>query len=139
MPGSLARWSFGEILTLFLLLLFLVLVAWWRIGIWLHARVTPEEWERRRRAAVHARGKMGEARITEVREHLVFYSYEVRGVEYIASQDLSALTALLPPDPAVVNGMVYMKYDPRNPANSIVLCEEWSGMRDLRSVSQRAH
>jgi len=22
-----------------------------------------------------------------------------------------------------------MKYDPRNPANSIVLCEQWSGLR----------
>ena len=30
---------------------------------------------------------MGDATLIEVRENLVFYSYDVRGVEYTASQD----------------------------------------------------
>ena len=40
-----------------------------------------------------------------------------------------ALRALLPSDPTAVNGVVVVKYDPRNPANSMVLCEQWSGLR----------
>jgi hypothetical protein len=59
---------------------------------------------------------------------LIHYQYELRGVAYFASQDVSALRGLLPEDPARLAGPVNVKYDPRNPANSIVLCEEWSGL-----------
>jgi len=50
-------------------------------------------------------------------------------VEYTASQDVSALRELLPDDPSVVNGVVFVKYDSRNPANSMILSEDWSGLR----------
>ena len=79
---------------------------------------------------------MGDATLLEVRDHLVFYSYDVRGVEYTASQDISALRGLLPSDPSAVNGVVYVKYDPRNPANSMILSEDWSGLRNLRCTAQ---
>ncbi len=61
---------------------------------------------------------------------LIAYSYSVAGVTYEASQDLSALQQLLPPDVMTIVGPVSVKFDPRNPANSIVLCEEWSGLRN---------
>jgi hypothetical protein len=96
---------------------------------WKRSRPSPQELERRRRLALHARGKMGDATLVEMRENLVFYSYDVRGVEYIASQDVSALLDLIPHDATVVNGVVFVKYDPRNPANSMILCEQWSGIR----------
>ena len=35
----------------------------------------------------------------------------------------------LPEDPDRLIGPVYMKYTPRNPANSIIVCEQWSGLR----------
>jgi hypothetical protein len=57
------------------------------------------------------------------------YSYTVRGVEYLATQDLSALVDVLPAPAATLIGPATVKYTPRNPANSIVICEEWSGLR----------
>jgi hypothetical protein len=94
---------------------------------WKASRITPEERERRRRATLVAGGKMGDATLTEVREQFIFYAYLVRGVEYTASQDVSALRERVPMDLSTVNA-VSVRYDPRNPANSIVVAEEWSGL-----------
>jgi len=100
-------------------------------GAWIFTRNrrSPEERERRRRALVQRRGRMGEAMITDVRDQVLYYTYEVRGVEYIASQDVTALPGCLPANPALVIGHAGLKYHPKNPANSIVVCEEWSGLR----------
>jgi hypothetical protein len=95
---------------------------------WKASRVTPEERERRRRAVLAATGKMGDAMLVEFRDNNLFYSYLVRGVEYTASQEVSSLTDRLPDDLSSV-GSVSVKYDPRNPANSIVVAEQWSGLR----------
>ncbi len=101
----------------------------WGYRAWQLSRITPEERERRRRSTLVAHGKMGDATITEFRGELLFYSYSVRGVEYIASQDLTHLKDYLPADPLVLIGSVSVRYDAKNPANSIVLAEEWSGLR----------
>jgi hypothetical protein len=127
-----AHISSGAIVGVCLVAVLLALGAWLGIAIWKRSHISPEEVERRRRATLHASGKMGDATLVEVRGNHVFYSYDVRGVEYIASQDVSALRAMLPADPSAVNGVVYMKYDPRNPANSMILSEQWSGLRNLR-------
>jgi len=75
-----------------------------------------------------ARGKMGDATLVEIRDDLIFFSYSVRGVAYTASQDVSALRDHLPRDFSDLIA-VAVKYLPQNPANSIVLAEEWSGLR----------
>ena len=98
---------------------------------WQFRRVTPEERERRRRAYLAASGKMGDAALVEIHDHLVFYTYAVRGVEYTASQDVSKLVEKIPPDLSNVPS-VSVKYDPKNPANSIILAEEWSGLYGSR-------
>ena len=95
---------------------------------WKRSRITPEERERRRRSALVARGKMSDALLVEIRDDLLFYSYGVRGVEYTASQDVSMLKLQMPPDFSTIDA-VSVKYDPKNPANSIVLAEQWSGLR----------
>ena len=102
------------------------------ISAWRRARVTPDERERRRRELLSARGKMGDATLVEIRDDLLFYSYGVRGVEYTASQDVTLLHQFLPPDFSSA-GSVSVKYDPRNPANSIVLAEHWSGLRSRKA------
>ena len=94
---------------------------------WKASRVTPEERERRRRALLVASGKMGDASLTEFRDPFLFYAYVVRGVEYTASQDVSAIRDRVPSDLSTVIA-VSVRYDPRNPANSIVVAEEWSGL-----------
>jgi hypothetical protein len=76
-----------------------------------------------------ANGKMGDANLIELRDGLMFYSYAVRGVEYHATQDVSELAHVIPADAWTSIGPVSVKYDARNPANSIVLCEQWSGLR----------
>ena len=96
---------------------------------WKASRITPEERERRRRAQLVAQGKMGDAMVVEFRGELLFYSYDVRGVQYTASQDLGPLAPYVPKDMSVVVGPISVRYDAKNPANSIVLAEEWSGLR----------
>lgn len=112
-------------LALGIVLLLLVGVMGYRA--WRKSRVSPDERERQRRAALVAHGKMGDASITELRENFLFYAYMVRGVEYTASQDIAALIEKVPGDLSVV-GAVSVRYDPRNPANSIVVAENWSGL-----------
>ena len=101
-------------------------------AIWIARRMrsTPEKRERLRRLSIHNTGRLGEAFLTEVRENLLDYTYKVRGVQYEASQDVSALRDQLPADPDRMIGMAGMKYLSKNPANSILICEEWSGLRE---------
>ncbi len=95
---------------------------------WKSARVTPEEFERRRRAALVGHGKINDAVLLEIHGPYLFYSYDVRGVEYTASQDVSFLPSGLPGNLATA-GSICVKYDARNPANSIVVAEQWTGLR----------
>jgi hypothetical protein len=129
MPGTLA-WSHTAVEAGFLSLAMAAVVLLAVIGIrrWKASRVTPEERERRRRAMLVARGKMGDAALVEIRENLIFFTYSVRGVEYTASQDISTLRDQVPQDLSALLA-VAVKYLAQNPANSIVLAEEWSGLR----------
>ena len=115
--------------------------------VWIVRRVrgNPEARERKRRLGVHKIGRLGDALITEASEDTIYYSYSVRGVQYTASQDIRALRNHVPPDPERLIGHASLKYATNNPANSILLCEEWSGLRmpaasgpDDRSLSQTA-
>jgi len=104
---------------------------------WRLSKITPEERERRRRAELVLRGKMGDATIIDIRDELIFYCYDVRGVEYTASQDLSLLREFLPSDLSTLIGAVSVRYDSKIPANSIVLAEEWSGIRPHSHTEER--
>jgi hypothetical protein len=105
---------------------------------WKRSRVSPDELERRRRASLVSAGKMGDATVLEMRDDFVLYSYAVRGVAYTASQDLSGLKHLLPSDLEAAIGPVLVKYDGRNPANSIILAEDWCGLR-VSSTARKPH
>ena len=95
---------------------------------------TPAERERRRRLLVHAKGRTTDGTVTDIpdsdrnSEPLIHYRYVVGGVEYSAAQDVSALHDAIG-DPPQFLGAVTVKYSPRLPANSIVVCEDWSGLR----------
>jgi hypothetical protein len=130
MPGALAlSFATAEAVGLTLVGILAAVISLMGYRSWKLSKITPEERERQRRAILVSRGKMGDATVMEIRGELLFYSYAVRGVEYTASQDLSNLKGFLPSDLTVVVGPVLVKYDPRNPANSIVLSEEWTGLR----------
>jgi hypothetical protein len=100
-------------------------------------RVSPEEKERRRRAAINQHRRAVEGFLHEASESSLYYHYELAGVEYSASQDVSALLEVLPGELSTLIGPVSVKYDPRNPANSIIICEDWSGLGAARSAGAR--
>jgi len=102
-------------------------------------RQSAAERERRRRLKVNAIGRIATGTVVDVSqgesakdrpaEQLIHYTYSIRGVEYSASQDISSLLDRLGIDPSRIPGAVSVKYDSRNPSDSIVICEKWSGLR----------
>lgn len=106
------------------------------LGVWVAFRFrrSPEERERRRRLAVGRTGRMCEALVTDFTGCVFEYTYSVGGVSYTAAQDVSMLRELLPPNPELLVGHAYLKYNLRNPADSIVLSECWSGLRRMEEA-----
>src|SRR3979490_2686979 len=98
MPQVDSPYAAARLVALALAVGLVILLAIMAYGAWQRSRVTPEERERRRRAWLVATGKMGDAVLVEIHDNLVFYSYDVRGVEYTASQDLSNLAGKVPAD-----------------------------------------
>ena len=65
---------------------------------------------------------------------LLLYRYRIAGVTYECAQDVTLL-----PDyvrQVRVDLPVQVRFDPRNPANSIVVAESWSGLRRSTSHPQ---
>ena len=107
----------------------------------LRRRITPEERERRRRLAVNSRGRITDGLITDLHvvespdgrpSQMLHFTYTLSGVTYSASQDVTALLPQIGRDLARVAGPVSVKYLPGNPSNSIVICEEWSGIAGIK-------
>ncbi len=98
----------------------------WRI---FRHQPTAEEIERQRREMINDSGKIGDGEILDVDGAVILYTYSVGGVEYTVGQDASAISALLPEDRMRMVGPTSVRFDPRNPQNSIVVCETWSGIR----------
>lgn len=102
------------------------------LTVWLirRFRISPGERERRRRLFVNARGRITDGNVTEANGETILYSYSVAGVGYTTSQDIRDLVNAIPgPPEEYVGCTVSVKYSRQNPANSIVVCEEWTGLR----------
>lgn len=91
----------------------------------------PEKREKKRRLYVNRQGRVGDGFITEATETTIYYTYALRGVQYETSQDIAVLRDYLPAEPERLIGQVHVKYLVNNPENSILLCEEWTGLRIL--------
>jgi len=111
--------------------------AWRTVRRW--HRKSPDEIERLRRLEVNECGRIGFGRIVELADHLtdgppgpiLLYDYEVAGVTYEAAQDLSALPEIAAAAPFLPGQTTSVKYDPKQPTNSILACESWCGIPDL--------
>jgi len=101
-------------------------------------RISPEEAERLRRLDVGTHGRLVEGMATDVQENTVYFTYSVRGVEYQAAQDLSTLLDRVPGALHTLIGPITLRYIANNPANSIVLCEKWSGLRSVENEPKDA-
>ena len=99
-------------------------------------RKSAAERERERRLAVNATGRITDGVLVEsdrseeieTLSGLVFYRYKAKGIEYSAAQDISALVHLTPPTVCSPGVPVQVKYNPQRPSDSIILCEQWSGL-----------
>jgi hypothetical protein len=60
---------------------------------------------------------------------LLIYTYDVAGVSYEASQDVTHLRQFIDLHSCRLGLPASVKYDPRNPGDSIVIAEKWSGLR----------
>jgi hypothetical protein len=108
-------------------------------------RKTPEQMERERRLQISSMGRIIDGTVTDVAElppapkskngdghgrvQLLIYHYDVSGVTYEASQDVTHLRHRVDLHTCRIGLPTSVKYDPQNPANSIVVAEEWSGLR----------
>lgn len=110
------------------------------VAVVLRVHSTPERREQKRRLHIHRRGRLGDAMITEATEETLYYTYSIHGVQYTASQDIASLRGRLPAAAERLIGPASLKYIPNNPANSILICEEWNGLRPkfARAHAQRS-
>ena len=114
-----------------------VMGAWRFAQRWRHQ--DPAEVERLRRQSVNACGRISTGRILELLDPaadgpagpVLLYEYEVSGVTYQAAQDVSSLLEVAAAAPFLPGQVASVKYDPRLPTNSILACEDWSGVAEL--------
>ncbi|MBS1799850.1 MAG: DUF3592 domain-containing protein [Acidobacteria bacterium] len=115
-------------------------IAWYLLR---KPRPSIEDMERARREELAAKGRITDGSITETAEgHLhhsaetedshstpqvIVYNYRIAGVSYEAAQDVTTLSDLV--RDIRTDLPVQVRYEPHNPANSIVVAENWSGLR----------
>ena len=58
-----------------------------------------------------------------------FYKYDVAGVTYECSQDVTYLRHWINLHSCRLGLHTSVKYDPQNPGNSLVVSENWMGLR----------
>lgn len=104
-------------------------------------RKTPEQREQERRLRISEQGRITDGTVIDVSEvklnesngsgelQLLIYQYDVAGVSYEASQDVTHLRHMVDLHTCKVGLPASIKYDPTNPVNSIVVAETWSGLR----------
>lgn len=101
-------------------------------------RKTPEQREQERRLRISNSGRITDGTVIDVSEmqlngsgelQLIIYQYDVAGVSYEASQDVTHLRHRVDLHSCRVGLPASIKYDPTNPGNSIVIAENWTGIR----------
>ncbi len=111
-------------------------------------RPTPEEIERARRDFLFLNGRIIDGTVLDIDERfssgpgksvecVVFYKYEIAGVSYESSQDVSQLDAQMAEATSKPGFPASVRYDPHNPMNSIVLAETWNGLRHSSTAVAR--
>jgi hypothetical protein len=105
---------------------------------------SPEEVERERREWLDRVGRITDGTVIDVQEMtvngnkkssvprsatLLIYHYDVAGVSYEASQDVTYLRQWINLHSCRLGLPTSVRYDPHNPGNSIVLSEKWMGLR----------
>ena len=94
--------------------------------------------ERERRAWLDRVGRITDGTVIDVQEMqgansrpstLLIYQYDVAGVSYEASQDVTYLRQFINLHSCRLGLPTSVRFDPQNPGNSIVVSERWMGLR----------
>jgi hypothetical protein len=97
-----------------------------------------EELERKRREWLDTVGRITDGTVIDVQElpwenqrtsTMLIYQYDVAGVSYEASQDVTYLRQWVNLHSCRLGLPTSVKYDPQNPGNSLVVTERWMGLR----------
>ncbi len=97
----------------------------------LRRRPTPEQIEERRRLHLAANGRIVDGSLVDAEPadavpQTLIYRYRIAGVTYECSQDVSSLSTLV--KDLRLGYPVQVRYNRDNPADSIVVSEEWNGL-----------
>jgi len=103
----------------------------------LRQRKSPQDAEQKRRARLNMFGRITDGTVIDVNEvaangvpgmQLLIYQYDVAGVQYECSQDVTYLRHRVDLHSCRLGIPTSVKYDPQNPGDSIVVSEEWIGL-----------
>lgn len=102
-------------------------------------RKSDDDLERERRAWLETSGRITDGTVIDVQElalqnnHrsavMLIYKYDVAGVSYECSQDVTYLRHWINLHSCRLGLNTSVKYDPQNPGNSLVVSENWMGLR----------
>jgi hypothetical protein len=110
------------------------------LAVWLvlRNRPTAAEIERARRHFLSQSGRILDGMLLDVCEveaedgrilTMLLYSYRIAGVDYESSQDITDMRGVVDPVQVRAGFPCSIRYQPGGPQNSIVVAEEWSGLR----------
>ncbi|MGA2276299.1 MAG: hypothetical protein ABSG00_01745 [Terracidiphilus sp.] len=116
-------------------------------GLWLvlRKRPTAQELERARRKFLAHSGRLVDGMLLDIcaveapaqskKEvdrtlTMLLYSYRIGGVDYESSQDITDMQGVVDVAQVRIGFPCSARYQPGNPHNSIVVSEEWSGLRE---------
>jgi hypothetical protein len=94
--------------------------------------------EQQRRIWLNSVGRITDGTVIDVQEitmetnrpaTMLIYQYDVAGVSYEASQDVTYLRQWINLQSCRLGLHTSVKYDARNPGNSMVIAEGWVGLR----------
>jgi hypothetical protein len=97
-----------------------------------------DDQERDRRDWLNMVGRITDGTVIDVQEittalnrpaTMLIYQYDVAGVSYEASQDVTYLRQWINLQSCRLGLHTSVKYDARNPGNSMVIAEGWMGLR----------
>ncbi len=100
--------------------------------------VDPDDIEHQRRTWLNTVGRITDGTVIDVQEittaanrpaTMLIYQYDVSGVSYEASQDVTYLRQWINLHSCRLGLPTSVKYDSRNPGNSMVIAEGWMGLR----------
>jgi hypothetical protein len=110
-------------------------LAWWLI---FRKRPTAEELERARRLFLVQSGRIVDGMLLDVCEveatdgrtlTMLLFNYRNGGVDYECSQDITDMPGIVDLSQIRAGFPCSVRYQPGNPQNSIVVAEQWSGLR----------